>query len=78
MRSCNKCDSYRKKAEKYKDKYEIAKSGLTEDERDILIELICNEQLKYCIPQRHHIPSMEREYKRYNMLEELKAKIRVV
>ena len=74
MRYCNKCDSYKykKQSEKYKRKYEIAKSGLTKEERDILIELICNEQLK------HIIPKNEYESEQYNLLEKLKAKIKVV
>lgn len=69
---CNKCDTYKKEAEKYKRKYEIAKSGFKKEERDILIELICNEQLLHIIPNNNH------ETQRYGMLEELKAKIRTV
>lgn len=72
MRHCNKCDKYRKELDKYKSKYEIAKSGLTKEERDILIELICNEQIKHILPNNKH------ESIRYNMLEQLKAKIRVI
>ena len=72
MRSCNKCDKYRKELDKYKRKYEIAKSGLTEDERYLLIELICNEQIK------HMIANNKYESEKYSNLEELKAKIRIV
>lgn len=69
---CNKCDSYRKESEKYKRKYEIAKSGLTKEERDILIELICHEQIKYLLVRGEYNST------KYKYLEELKAKIRVV
>lgn len=69
---CNKCDTYKKELEKYKQKYEIAKSGLTEEERHILIELICNEQLIHIIPKDGY------ESEKYNLLEQLKAKIRTV
>lgn len=70
--SCPKCEDYKKEYEKYKRKYELAKSGLTKEERYALIELICNEQLMHIIPNNKH------ETQRYNMLEELKAKIRTV
>lgn len=72
MRHCNKCDAYRKESEKYKRKYEVAKSGLSKEERDVLIELICNEQTIHMIAKKQY------ESERYNMLEQLKAKIRVV
>ena len=72
VRQCNKCDFYKQDAEKYKELYEIAKSGLTKEERDVLIELICNEQLK------HIIPKNEYESEQYNLLEQLKAKIKKV
>lgn len=65
-------ESYKKDLEKYKRKYKIAKSGLTKEERNTLIELICNEQIKHCIPNNEH------ESEKYNMLEELKAKIRIM
>lgn len=72
MRSCNKCDKYRKESEKYKRKYEIAKSGLTKEERNILIGLISNEQLKnLIIKDRYNTDE-------YILLEQLKAKIRSV
>lgn len=69
---CDKCKFYKKQSEKYKRKYEIAKSGLTKEERGILIELIGNEQIKHLL--------VKNEYKseKYNLLEELKAKIRTV
>lgn len=70
--SCNKCDSYKKESEKYKRKYEIAKSGLTKEERDILIELICNEQTIHMIAKGKY------ETEKYNSLERLKVKIRIV
>ena len=69
---CNKCDTYRKELEKYKKKYELAKSGLTDFERNILIELITNEQLIHIIPKDEYESDM------YIMLEHLKAKIRTV
>lgn len=72
MRHCNKCDKYRKESEKYKRKYEIAKSGLSKEERDILIELICNEQTIHMIAKKEYTSE------KYSMLEQLKAKIRVV
>lgn len=72
MRHCNNCDKYRKEAEKYKNKYEVAKSGLTKEERTTLLELICNEQIK------HLVARAEYESDRYKQLEELKAKIRIV
>lgn len=68
--SCSKCDTYKKEVEKYKRKYELAQSGLTKEERNILIELICNEQIKYIIPNNEHLTE------RYNLLEELKIKIK--
>ena len=72
MRHCNKCDFYRKDSEEYKRKYEIAKSGLTKEERDILIELICNEQTIHMIAKDKY------ETDEYALLEQLKAKIRIV
>lgn len=69
IRHCNKCDSYRKESEKYKRKYEIAKSGLTKEERDILIELICNEQIK------HYIIKNKYDSEIYESLEKLKRKL---
>ena len=70
--SCNSCKFYKKESEEYKRKYEIAKSGLTKEERKILIELICSEQI------RHILPKNEYDSDRYSMLEKLKAKIRMV
>lgn len=74
MKYCNKCDShkYKKQSEKYKRKYEIAKSGLTKEERDILVELICNEQIKNILIKNEY------DTEKYSTLEKLKAKIRVV
>lgn len=70
--SCNKCDSYKKEAEKYKRKYEVAKSGLTKEERITLIGLIENEQIKYMIANDKY------DTDEYILLEQLKAKIRIV
>lgn len=67
---CNKCDTYKKELEKYKKKYELAKSGLTDFERNILIELITNEQLI------HIIPKDEYESDEYKCLEKLKIKVK--
>lgn len=69
---CDKVNNYKKKYEKYKAKYKIAKSGLSDEERETIIELICNEQIK------HMIAKNEYESDRYNALEQLKAKIRIV
>lgn len=69
---CSKCESHRMESEKYKRKYEIAKSGLTKEERDILIELISNEQIKHLIVKDKY-NTIE-----YKCLEELKAKIRTI
>lgn len=46
------------------------KDKLTKEEKDILIELLINEQLK------HMIPNNEYESDRYKHLEELKTKIK--
>lgn len=70
--SCSKCDSYKKELEEYKRKYEVAKSGLTKEERDILIELISNEQIKHLIAKDKY------DTDEYILLEQLKAKIRIV
>lgn len=69
---CDKCEIYKKEADKYKRKYELAKSNLTQEERDILVELIGNEQIKHLL--------VNNEYKtdKYNLLEKLKIKIKVV
>lgn len=69
---CNKCNTYKKDLEKYKRKYETAKSGLTKEERNILIELLCNEQILHILPKVNdeNIPE------EYNVLEQLKAKVR--
>lgn len=72
MNKCNKCDSYKKESEKYKRKYKIAKSGLTKEERDILIELLVNEQIKHLIAKDKY------DTDEYILLEQLKAKIRIV
>lgn len=69
---CSKCESYKNESEKYKRKYEIAKSGLNDNERNTLIELICREQVIHMIPQKEY------DSDKYNMLEALKAKIRVM
>lgn len=71
INGCEKCDSYKKESEKYKRKYEIAKSGLTKEERDTLIIFICNEQVKL-------IANNDYASERYILLEQLKAKIRTV
>lgn len=69
---CNKCNTYKKQYEKYKRKYEIAKSGLTKEEREILIGLLAHEQLKHLIPKGRHGTS------EYKLLEELKIKVRTI
>lgn len=69
---CNKCDSYKKELEKYKRKYKIAKSGLTKEERDILIELICNEQIKHLLVKNRYRTG------KYSILENLKIKIKIL
>lgn len=45
---------------------------LTREEKDILIELICNEQTIHMIAKDKY------DTKKYNILEELKAKLRKV
>lgn len=72
MKRCNLCDKYRKESEKYQRKYEIAKSGLTKEERTILISLIENEQVKYMIANNKYNTD------EYKSLEALKAKIRTI
>ena len=72
MNKCDKCETYKQQVEKYKRKYEVAKSGLTQKERDALIELICNEQTKYMVARKEY------GSEKYAMLENLKAKIRVL
>lgn len=69
---CDKCESYKKTAEKYKRKYEMAMSGLTQEERDVLIELICNEQTKYMIVNNYYAS------RKYGLLEELKVKVKTI
>lgn len=69
---CNMCDSYKRESEKYKRKYEVAKSGLNDNERNTLIELICNEQVMHMIPQKEYGSD------KYNLLESLKYKIKVM
>lgn len=64
---CSKVNNYKKKYEKYKSKYKIAKAGLSDDERELIIELI-----------KHMIVNNQYESDKYNALEQLKAKIRVV
>ena len=70
--NCDMCDSYKKESEKYKRKYEIAKSGLNDNERSTLIELIVNEQLRYMIPNNKY------QSDEYIELEKLKSKIKVL
>lgn len=70
--SCNKCETYKKESERYKRKYEVAKSGLTKEERITLIGLIENEQIKYMIVNDKY------DTDEYILLEQLKAKIRIV
>lgn len=72
--TCKKCEEYKKDLEKYKRQYEMARTGLTAKDRNILIELICNEQLKHFIPKLGNNGMPEE----YNILEQLKAKIRVI
>lgn len=71
MPKCN-CEKYKKELQEYKAKYEIAKSGLTKEERNIIIELICQEQLLHMIPKDKY------ETEKYNLLEMLKSKIKIV
>ena len=70
--SCSKCESYKKESEKHKRKYEIAKSGLTKEERDVLINLLTNEQIK------HMIPNNKFDTEEYILIEQLKAKIKII
>lgn len=70
--TCSKCDTYKKEAEKYKYKYKTVKSGLTDNERSILIELICDKQLTHIVHENGY------ESESYKSLEELKAKIRII
>jgi hypothetical protein len=70
--TCSKCNTYKAELEKYKNKYETAKSGLTKEERKLLIELICEKQLTHIIPNEGY-----NSYT-HNLLEQLKAKIRVI
>lgn len=72
MNKCNKCESYKKEVEKYKNKYEIAKSGLSIEERTILLGLIENEQIK------HMIANDKYDTNEYIMMEHLKAKLRIM
>lgn len=72
IRHCNKCDFYRKEADKYKKRYEISKLGLSNEERDILIELICNEQIIHMIAKNKYTSE------KYSILEQLKSKIRTI
>lgn len=72
MSHCNKCNTYKKEAEKYKRRYEVAKLGLTKEERDILVELICNEQIK------HILAKNEYKTEKYGLLENLKIKIKIL
>lgn len=49
-----------------------AKLGLSNEERDILIELICNEQIIHMIAKNKYTSE------KYSILEQLKAKIRTI
>lgn len=69
---CKEKKKLEKELNEYKYKYQVAKTGLTEEERNTLIELICHEQLKYLIPNGKH------ETNKYIMLEALKSKIRII
>lgn len=70
--NCGKCDSYKKEIEKYKRKYEIARCGLTKEERDTLINLICNEQILHMVIKDKY------DTDEYILLETLKAKIKII
>ena len=48
------------------------KTNLTKEEKDILIELICNEQTMHMIAKDKY------DTEKYSILEELKAKLRTV
>lgn len=69
---CYTCNKYKKEYEKYKRKYEAAKSGLTKEERNAIIELICNEQIKNMLVKNEYTSE------KYNMLEKLKVKIKII
>lgn len=69
---CNKCNTYKKQFEKYKRKYKLAKSGLTKEEREILIKLLAHEQIRHLIPRGKH------DTNEYRILEGLKIKIRTI
>ena len=69
---CNKCNTYKKQIDKYKRKYKIAKSGLTKEEKEILIGLLAHEQLKHLIPKGRH------DTDEYRILEQLKVKVRTI
>ena len=68
--TCKNCDTYKAELEEYKRKYELAKSGLTDEERKILIEFICHEQLNHTIPTEGY------ESEKYMCLEKLKVKVK--
>lgn len=81
--TCKNCDTYKAELEKYKNKYELAKSGLTDEEREIIIELICNEQTMNIVPNYiipDEVPDDKKEAKERELkkLEQLKIKIRSV
>ena len=71
LSNCKNC-AIKTELEEYKRKYELAKSGLTDEERRILIEFICHEQLNHTIPTEGY------KSEKYNLLEQLKIKIRSV
>ena len=48
----------------------MTEKKLTQKEKDILVELISNEQIKYMIPNDGHLT------KKYYLLEELKVKLK--
>ena len=82
LSNCKNCD-IKTELEKYKNKYELAKSGLTDEERRIIIELICNEQTMNIVPNYiipDEIPNDKKEAKERELkkLEQLKIKIRSV
>ena len=85
LSNCKNC-AIKTELEEYKRKYELAKSGLTNEERRIIVELICNEQIMNIVPNYiipDEVPDDKREdkehkLKKYDILEKLKAKIKVV
>ena len=82
LSNCKNC-AIKTELEEYKRKYELTKSGLTNEEREIIIELICNEQTMNIVPNyilSDEVPDDKKEAKERELkkLEQLKIKIRSV